>query len=498
MAWLGRVLGWGPYAASRRRASRRGRGRPRWNQRGARAEAELRYGLRLEGGGEYDSNPARQEQVEGSAAPADVTAATALRLVSALDLALLTGGGHLLSVAVEGAGKRFLDPVVQDEDLLVVDGRFAADFALGERNRLALQLAHYDAFQRASVLPEARDFRSTAPSLRFEHRRDRARFSGGAGWRWFVFKPERSYDFQAPTAFLSYWQSMSPPLEEPGAEWDWRLTASFEGRRFRSRRCVHGCRLSAHGPRRSPHGPLLRRDRRGQPHGGCWWAPVWPGSSTIRTATARAWCAWPPTCGGVLLLPWELSLAARAELVATRYADAVQVGHDPAGTFLSIEDEGRTTLRLELVRPLGPSLEAGRATPSGPPPSAPDRQLPAPHPAGLRRPAAGPVTRTSRGATGWPGSDMIRGRWSAAAEVVADAEVEADVLIDGAAGHPLAVIGAGGEGEGDAAEVEARPEVEALDEAERDDGAGEQLAADGVAPEVLRRSRMSPAPRMCR
>ena len=57
----------------------------------ARAENQLRYGLRLEGGGEYDSNPVRLEQVEGSGTAADVTAATALRLVSTLDLALLTG-----------------------------------------------------------------------------------------------------------------------------------------------------------------------------------------------------------------------------------------------------------------------------------------------------------------------------------------------------------------------------------------------------------------------
>ena len=138
----------------------------------ARAANELRYGLRLEGGGEYDSNPARREQVEGSATPTEVTAATALRLVSALDLALLTGGGHLFSVAVEGAGKRFLDPVVQDEDLL--RGRRAARRGLRARRSATgwrLQVAHYDAFQRAQTLPEARDFRSTSPSLRFEHRR---------------------------------------------------------------------------------------------------------------------------------------------------------------------------------------------------------------------------------------------------------------------------------------------------------------------------------------
>ncbi len=326
---------------------------------GARAANELRYGLRLEGGGEYDSNPGRQEQVEGSAAPADVTAATALRLVSALDLALLTGGGHLLSVAVEGAGKRFLDPVVQDEDLLVVDGRFAADFALGERNRLALQLAHYDAFQRASVLPEARDFRSTSPSLRFEHRRDRARFSGGAGWRWFVFKPERSYDFQSPTAFLSYWQSVSPPLEEPGAEWDWRLTASFEGRRFRSRRCVMGaaCPPTVPADRRMDRffAVTAEVNRTGEVLVGAGLAGQLNDSNSYGESLVRG----AAYLRGVLLLPWELSLAGRAELVATRYADAVQVGRDPAGAFLSIEEEGRTTLRLELMRPFGPHLEAG-------------------------------------------------------------------------------------------------------------------------------------------
>jgi hypothetical protein len=325
----------------------------------ARAANELRYGVRLEGGGEYDSNPGRREQVEGSTAPAEVTAATALRLVSTLDLALLTSGGHLFSVGVEGAGKRYLDPVVQEEDLLVLDGRFAADFALGERNRLALQLSHYDALQRAEALPDARDFRSTSPSLRFEHRRDRARFSGGAGWRWFVFKPERSFDFQAPTAFLSYWQSVSPPLEEPGAEWDWRVTASFEGRRFSTNRCVAGaaCPPTVPADRRMDrfYAATAEVNRTAEVLIGAGLAGQLNDSNSYGESLLRG----AVYLRGVLLLPWQLSLAARAELVATRYADAVQVGRDPAGAFLSIEEEGRTTLRVELMRPLGNHAEAG-------------------------------------------------------------------------------------------------------------------------------------------
>ena len=61
-----------------------------------------------------------------------------------------------------------------------------------------------------------------------------------------------------------------------------------------------------------------------------------------------------------LLLPLDLSLAGRVELVAARYADAVQVGRDPmTGSFVSIEEEGRSTLRLELMRPVGRWAEAG-------------------------------------------------------------------------------------------------------------------------------------------
>jgi hypothetical protein len=325
---------------------------------GARA-AELRYGLRVEGAAEYDSNPARQEQVEGSATPASITAAPALRLVSALDLALLTAGGHLYTVAVEAAGKRLLDPALQSEDLLVLDGHFTADLALTQRNRLALQLAHYEAFQRAATLPDARDFRSTSPTLRLEHRRDRTRFAGGGGWRWFAFKPERTLDFQAPTAFLAYRQAVAPPIEEPGAEWDWGLTASFEGRQFRSSRCLAGapCPPPTPAARRRDRFFALAADlnRTGAALLGGGLALQLNDSNSYGESLARL----AVHLRAVVLLPWQLSLAGRAELAATRYRDAVQVGRDPAGAFLSIEEEGRSTVRLELVRPLGRLLEAG-------------------------------------------------------------------------------------------------------------------------------------------
>ena len=103
----------------------------------------------------------------------------------------------------------------------------------------------------------------------------------------------------------------------------------------------------------------------------------------------------------------ELSLAARAELVATRYADAVRSATTPTGAFVTIEDEGRSSLRLDLTRPLGAQSEARRsATPSGThTPRLRGRQLPAPRllasvasPSGRGQPekAKGPPGRGGR------------------------------------------------------------------------------------------------------
>lgn len=323
-------------------------------------QAGLRYGVRLEAGGEYDSNPERREEVAGIE-DRPIRAAPALRLVSGIDIAAASRAGHLFSLSGEAAGKRFLETDVQGEDLLLLDGRLTADFALSERSRLALLVSHYDALQRASDLPEARDFRSTTPALRFEHRLGGARFAAGGGWRWFTFKPEPMFDFQAPTAFVAYRQALLPPLDVPGAEWDWGLTASFEGRRFQSSRCAQVALCpptDPTAPQRLDRFVALAADvnRTGDALVGGGVALQINDSNSFGESLLRA----AVHLRAAVLLPLDLSLAGRAELVAARYRDAVQVGRDPmTGSFVSIEEEGRSTLRLELLRPLGERFETG-------------------------------------------------------------------------------------------------------------------------------------------
>ncbi len=62
----------------------------------------------------------------------------------------------------------------------------------------------------------------------------------------------------------------------------------------------------------------------------------------------------------VVPLPWELSLSLRGELVATRYADALTFPQPVAGLpSASIEDESRSTFRVELARVFQGLVEVG-------------------------------------------------------------------------------------------------------------------------------------------
>jgi hypothetical protein len=326
---------------------------------GSARAAETQQALRLEVGAEHDTNPARLEAVEGLPAPA-IEAAAALRLAADLDAQVITEGHHLFALRLSAAAKRFLESHAEPEDLLLLDGRAGADLALGSRNVVGLSLSHYDAFQRAPDLPEARDFRSSAPSLRWDHRLGAARFSLGGGWRWFSFKPERAFDFQAPTAFAVYRHLLTPSLEEGGAEWDWGASLQFEHRAFRGVSCTSlvTCTPQAEAPRRRDDFFSLALDatRTGGTLLGAGVALMSNRSNSYGESLERLALH----LRAALVLPLGLSLAARAEGVLTRYRDSVPVGHDAMTmSFVSVEDEGRSTLRLELARPFATRYDVG-------------------------------------------------------------------------------------------------------------------------------------------
>jgi hypothetical protein len=326
---------------------------------GARTRAEpVRYDWRLEDGLEYDTNPARTERIAGEDAQPSAPASLLARLVASGSLLAPLGERNILTLAGALGGKWFASSGARADNVLVAQAAATHTLRLGQRTQAALTGAYYDVFQRRSFdLP---DFRSVAPSLRMDQVLGKSlRVSLGGGYRWFTFKPNDAYSFTAPTALFAIRHTLPGELLDGGADWEWSAGGSVEARDFRGPACTtSGCGNSA--------GDAGHSDRFWVGHAewsrtGSWLfgsgaAVHINQSNSFGEALVRGLLH----VRAVVPLPWELSLAMRGELIATRYADALTFSQPVAGLpSASIEDESRSTLRIDVARLFEGRFELG-------------------------------------------------------------------------------------------------------------------------------------------
>jgi hypothetical protein len=322
--------------------------------RPAHAGERLRYDLRGELGGEYDSNVHRTEIIEGAANPAVVGSPLARAAVSG-QLADVIADRQQITLAATLAGKLFGASQARDEDVALASSSGRWRLALNADTGLAVQGLYYEAFQRASSDPAAaddrRDFRSMTPALQIDRRiSDSVVLIAGGGYRWFVFKSDLDFNFQGPLATLDLrWTG-----ESADGNTDWELT----GGAGVERRAFAGSAVTiASVP------PTPRRDtfvlghveltRVGKLLLGAGYALQWNDSNSYGDALTRhvftARLATP--------LPFACYLAARAELILALYRDTVTLGTaQTTGALLSIDDENRSSLRVDLSRALSDRL----------------------------------------------------------------------------------------------------------------------------------------------
>lgn len=321
------------------------------------AQAASGFELRGEFGPEYDTNPTRAERVSVAADLAPGPSALS-RFVTSASGAWALAPQVGLSLSGGLGGKRFVNTDAHGEDVLVVQSSTELTLGLGRALRLALSGTYYDAFQRGPV--DRRDFRSGAPGLRFDRRfADHGVFSIGGGYRWFDFKSENAFSFSGPTALVRAHQSLPGDLGEGAADWDWDASASLEWRGFSGPACERDVCADALGPRHTDRFWLLAGEVTRTSHvlfGAGAAVHVNQSNSYGESLVRGAF-----HLRSVLPLPAQFSLSARAEIVLTRYADSLPLVRDPEmGTpRISIEDESRSTLRVELARPLSARVEIG-------------------------------------------------------------------------------------------------------------------------------------------
>jgi hypothetical protein len=336
----------------------------------ARANDE-RVTVRAELGAEYDDNVHRAEQIPGMADAAPRVASAVARGVFGLSAAS-DSLPHEQEVAfsILGAGKLFLAPAARSENVVIVDNSGSWRIATDRHGKLGITASYYEATQSGTeteraLSAEARDFRSLVPMVRL------VRFIGAssslglaAGYRWFVYKPQRSYDFLAPVLSLEY--RLVHETTDGDADWEVTAAAGVELRRFAGSRLVSdsaGCSAGACPPALDPTGTRhvdqfftgqIDVTRTGGVLVGAGYLLQWNRSNSRSESLLRH-------VGTVRLtapLPLDLYLAARAELVLVTYSDKVTLAVGPTGqTSASIEDEKRSQLRAELSRSVTAGLQ---------------------------------------------------------------------------------------------------------------------------------------------
>jgi hypothetical protein len=325
--------------------------------------APARLGMRAEVGAEYDSNAGRVEHVQGGVTRPEV-GSPLFRLVLSGEASTPVGSRQAASLWISGAGKRFLLPDAQSEDVLVAESTGVWNVRVAGRTNLALSGAYYDVFQRDAVDP--RDFRSLSPMLRLDRALgDDGLLTVGVGYRWLTYKPDSQFDFAGPTAFLSYRQLFPAAAEE--AEWELSGGASAELRDFAGNRCLV-VQVEGKDVVLCP-GPASAGKRRDE----FWTAHVEAtrtgaflvGAGLAAQGNASNSFGEPLVRGlgylrATLLLPAELSLSGRGEFVFARYLNGQPLGRDAVGQpLVNIEEESRSTVRAELVRPFGAHVDLG-------------------------------------------------------------------------------------------------------------------------------------------
>ena len=326
------------------------------------------YQLLTELGVEYDSNAHRVEQLSSTAGTA-LVGSFLQRFVVSGQLADRVAPRHAIAMSATAAAKIFDAQPARSESVGIAQSSLLWRATLGPRTFLAPLGNYYEAFQswgpENDPAGERRDFRSLASGLDLRTSlADDFELGVAAGYRWLVFKPDRNFDFNGPTAGVALrWVHDA----DGGADWEARAGAAFEYRRFGGPAHVGMCPpdgLPCPGTAPRDDQFLMAQGevtRTGRVLLALGYAFHHNGSNSFgetlirHIAIARLATA----------LPLRLYLAARADLLFAFYRDPIPVAQATdtmqmvgGKQFATIEDENRSSVRVDLSRDIGAPLRA--------------------------------------------------------------------------------------------------------------------------------------------
>jgi hypothetical protein len=325
------------------------------------------YVIRAELGAEYDSNAHRTENLPGdNIAP---VASPLGRGVLTATLSDAVDARQDVAMSATAAGKLFTEAAARDEDVAIAQSSLTWRVVLSPRATLSAAGAYYEAFQRGSppitYTSSQRDFRSLGSTLRLGWALGRgAELAATAGYRTFVFKPDRNLDFDAPSAGVELHLSRESPDGE--AEWEGLVGAGYERRAYAGTVFInpcqppstlgHGCQLAVGDELRvdQPLSARVELARTGRVLVGAGYALQYISSNSLEFTMLRQFL----TARFAAALPGDLFFTARAELLFAHYRDPLLLQASIVNqSTTTIEDESHSSVHADLSWALGERLQ---------------------------------------------------------------------------------------------------------------------------------------------
>jgi len=300
-----------------------------------------------------DGSPTGDSCIEGGEEP--VTAGLLRVTLSGRYQARL--GRHAVSAMYAGGGKLFLSDEARSADEMVHRLNVGWAVLLPSPAVLSLEGAYYDAYQRDSQ----RDFRTGAAVARLTLGRRGAGLAAtaSAGYRGLQYKPVEDYSFQGPTAGLDLAATLTRGKAEDLVDWNLSLSYAVGHRRFSGHaegtpepcpgRPEDVCnQLSETGRGDLNHVVRAEVNYLGNADASLWYSLELNQSNSYGETFSRHILGLKFTT----LVAWGVFLTAKGVLQFSQFRDPYLISRIPNETFLTIEDENRSRLILQLARDL--------------------------------------------------------------------------------------------------------------------------------------------------
>jgi hypothetical protein len=326
------------------------------------ALAVVRFGLTLSLGPEYDSNANRAEVVAGAESPDQPVGSFLLRTTVFGQLAW-RHGRNILVLSANLGGKVYFDPAVFDQDVLVLQLAAEDRVRLAPSFHLALAGDYYDNWQLPVAPYRHRDFRSgkALGRIYFVDPLGEVAFSGG--FRGVEYKPDPYFNFQAAIGTV-YAVARAHFGRDDEHELDVAGSYHFE------RRFFPGLIQELDQTKCLPGHPIqdscLRAgivDRADWFHEGgletTYVGPLLVGLGyglqlNLSNSFGQSLLRHIFTVKLSYRLPWSLYATVKGQLYVTKYLDPVLLDRAVNSlTFITIEDENRNAVIVDLERPIG-------------------------------------------------------------------------------------------------------------------------------------------------